>query len=65
MDENSYDNINYINNKDNRIQLLIKIKKKIPTNHYFYLFILIPKLLALIVITHEWNINKKKLFHFG
>ena len=45
-------------NKD--ICLFLKIKKIIPSNKQIYYIILIIKLIPLLVITHDWDLNSNK-----
>ena len=63
MVENSEINIKNNNKSEKEIFLLIKLKKYFPSNKFFFIF-LIPKLISLIVITHDWNINKKRVISF-
>ena len=63
MVENSDINLKNQIKYENKIFLLVKIKKHFPSNKFFFIM-LIPKILSLIVITHDWNINKKRVISF-
>ena len=63
MVENSDINLKKQIKYENKIFLLVKIKKHFPSNKFFFIM-LIPKILSLIVITHDWNINKKRVISF-
>ena len=60
MVENSDINLKNQKKYENKIFLLVKIKKHFPSNKLFFIM-LFPKLLSLIVITHDWNVNKKRV----
>ena len=63
MVENSDINLKIQNKYENKVFLLVKIKKHFPSNKLFFIM-LFPKLLSLIVITHDWNVNKKRVISF-
>lgn len=46
--------------ENSRVKLLLKIKSHLPKSLLFYYVFLVFKLLPLIIITHDWNINYGK-----
>ena len=47
-------------NVRSKINYFVNISKNFPVNSFFYIEILIMKIIPLFIITHDWNISSKK-----